>query len=150
MIDALNLAPRAHAAALLLLAAHPEVVFTSGRRDLAGQASAMASNVIRNPHWIFQTYKPTAERNALQAWVDAHFEAATQAGIAAGLLSVMSAWTDGQLARVSKHLSGLAFDVQPVVGAAGEAIKATIRSLPGLVEFLEVEGGLIRWHAQFA
>ena len=51
---------------------------------------------------------------------------------------------------MSKHFSGEAFDVQPVPGSKGEAIKAAIRKLPGLVKFLEAEGGLVRWHAQFA
>jgi len=38
--------------------------------------------------------------------------------------------------------------VQPVEkDAAG--IKKAIRGLPGLGRFLEKEGGLIRWHAQF-
>jgi hypothetical protein len=52
------------------------------------------------------------------------------------------------LAMLSKHLSGDAFDVQPVDTDAA-AIKKTIRGLKGLDRFLEKEGGLIRWHAQF-
>ena len=53
-------------------------------------------------------------------------------------------------ARLSKHFSGQAFDVQPVAGAAGSAIKKTIRALPKLNNFLEKEGGLVRWHADFS
>ena len=30
-----------------------------------------------------------------------------------------------------------------------EAIKKTIRGLDGLDKFLDKEGGLVRWHAQF-
>lgn len=151
-VDRLHLAPSARAAALVLLAAHPEVVFTSGRRDAADQARAMAGNVAKpgERRWIAATYRATAERDQLQAWVDAHPEARTRDAIAAGLLAIMDTWSDAQRARLSRHFAGLAFDVRPVGAAAGEAIKATIRKLPGLVKFLEREGGLLRWHAEFA
>lgn len=149
-VDRLNLGPSARAAALALLAKHPGVVFTSGRRDAADQARAMAGNIVWNRRWIAETYRATAERDALQAWVDAHPEAKTKEAIAAGLLAIMETWGDAQRARLSRHFAGLAFDVRPVGGAAGEAIKTTIRKLPGLVKFLEQEGGLTRWHAEFA
>jgi hypothetical protein len=42
----------------------------------------------------------------------------------------------------------MAFDVQPVTQDA-DAIKKSIRALAGLDKFLEMEGGLVRWHAQF-
>ena len=61
---------------------------------------------------------------------------------------MLNAATDSQLAMLSKHLSGDAFDVQPVDTDAA-AIKKTIRGLKGLDRFMEKEGGLIRWHAQF-
>ncbi len=149
-VDRLNLAPSARAAALALLAKHPDVVFTSGRRGLADQAQAMASNIVLNRRWIAETYRATAERDQLQAWVDANPEATTRDGIAAGLLAIMETWGDAQRARLSRHFAGLAFDVRPVGGGDGEAIKVTIRGLPGLVKFLEREGGLVRWHAEFA
>ena len=44
-------------------------------------------------------------------------------------------------------MCGHAFDVQPV--ANGDAIKKTIESLPNLRKFLESEGGLVKWHADF-
>ena len=53
-----------------------------------------------------------------------------------------------ELGSFSRHLSGLAFDVQPVTEDA-DAIKKSIRALAGLDKFLEMEGGLVRWHAQF-
>ena len=68
--------------------------------------------------------------------------------MAAGLLSVLDAATDAQLGSFSRHLSGMAFDVQPVTVDA-DAIKKSIRALAGLDKFLEMEGGLVRWHAQF-
>jgi hypothetical protein len=108
----------------------------------------MASNVVSNRKWIVQTYKDSEARAACQKWVDEHPAATTQAQIQEGLLSVFNGLTDAQLGGVSKHLSGNAFDVQPVDQDA-EAIKASIRGLKGLELFLEREGGLVRWHAQF-
>jgi hypothetical protein len=147
-IEALDLAPVAKAAAYALKRLHPAVVFTSGRRDKAGQARAMASNVVRNRQWIVQTYLASEVCSACQKWVDDHPEATTQMQIQDGLVSVFNSLTDAQLGRISKHLSGEAFDVQPVIQDA-DAIKASIRRLQGLEKFLDKEGGLVRWHAQF-
>lgn len=147
-IEALNLADTARAAAYTLKRAHPEVTFTSGRRDRRAQARAMAGNVALNRQWIVQTYLDSEASRACQRWVDAHPEATTSAAIAEGLAAVLEALPDVQAGRISKHLSGEAFDVQPVTANA-EQIKTTIRALPGMVKFLEKEGGLIRWHVQF-
>jgi hypothetical protein len=136
-------------AAKLLLSRHPGVVFTSGRRDSRQQADAMAGNVAMKRRWIEETYLATAERTALQAWVDANPAAVTKEQISAGLQSVMASWTDEQKRRISRHFSGQAFDVNPVSGPAGEAIKASIRALPNLRKFLPEEGGQVIWHADF-
>ena len=85
----------------------------------------------------------------LPEWVDDHPEATTAKQIQKGLESVFAKLTAGQLGRLSKHLSGDAFDVQPVTDAArAKAIKSSLRTLEGLDKFLE-RGGLVRWHAQF-
>ena len=63
-------------------------------------------------------------------------------------MSVFDGAADADLGKFSKHLSGEAFDVQPVDKDADE-IKKTLRGLPGLSKFLDTEGGLVRWHAQF-
>jgi hypothetical protein len=147
-IEKLNLAATARAAAYALKKAHPTVVFTSGRRDKAQQASAMASNVVKNRKWIEETYVASDLRTKCQDWVDKNPTKKTQSEIADGLLSVFNDATDAELAGISKHLSGEAFDVQPVDKDA-EAIKTTIRGLSGLTKFLDKEGGLVRWHAQF-
>lgn len=146
-IEALDLGPVAKAAAYALKRAHPSVKFTSGRRGKADQARAMASNVVKNRRWIEQTYAASPLRSTCQQWVDAHPQKTTQAEVAVGLLAIFDAAGDAALGRFSKHLSGAAFDVQPVDG--GEAVKQTIRSLAGLDKFLDKEGGLVRWHAQF-
>ena len=145
----LDLAGHAKDGAELLLRAHPAVVFTSGRRSVQQQADAMAGNVVGNRNWIRETYAESPERYELQTWLESHLDAATRDQIMAGLRTVMNGWNDGRKTRLSRHFAGLAFDVQPVAGAAGEVIKATIRGLPYLRRFLDSEGGKIIWHAEF-
>jgi len=144
-IDEMNLAPTAKAAAKLLLGKHPNIEFTSGRRDVRQQAHAMAGNVTHDRKWIGNTY---IKGQKLQAWVDAHPEAVTVDQITAGLTQVMNAMPEDERTKISRHLTGRAFDVRPLKLNA-KAIKADIRALPGLNKFLEQEGGLVRWHAQF-
>lgn len=146
-IEALDLAPKAKTGAYALKAKHPDIKFTSGRRNRAGQASAMASNVVHNRQWIQQTYA-SPNKMLLQNWVDSHPEATTAAALTAGLLEVLNGMSDEVLGTISKHPAGLAFDVQPVTKNA-EEIKSDIRALPGIGKFLEKEGGLVRWHASF-
>ncbi|MEK7831220.1 MAG: hypothetical protein AAB401_09060 [Acidobacteriota bacterium] len=147
-IEELHLNEVARKAAYLLKQKFPSTRFTSGRRNRADQARAMASNVVSNRKWIEQTYKASPASQACQKWVDDHPEAATKEAIADGLFSVLNTFADVDLRRLSKHLSGDAFDVKPVVQNA-EAIKDFIRHLPGVEKFLDKEGGLVRWHAQF-
>jgi hypothetical protein len=147
-IEALQLRGAARKAAYALKQAHPSVKFTSGRRNKEDQARAMASNVPSNRRWIGETYRPGVVSQACQKWVDDNPTRTTKEQIAAGLLSVMNAAADADLAKLSKHLSGDAFDVQPVELNAA-AIKKTISGLAGLDKFLDKEGGLVRWHAQF-
>lgn len=146
----LNLIEPAKTGAQTLRDTHPdEVVFLSGRRTVASQAEAMAENVLLNRKWIEETYAPSSQRNALQKWVNDHPEAVTKADIAAGLASVMAPWSDEDKLKISRHLAGLAFDLKPVAGANGVTVKKTIADLPNLRRFLDTEGGLVRWHAEF-
>ena len=147
-IETLDLAPAARKAAYALKQKHPSVKFTSGRRSKADQARAMASNVVLNRKWIEQTYVKGKASQGCQKWVDDNPKKTTAADIGAGLLSVMNGLADADLAAFSKHLSGQAFDVLPVEKDA-DAIKKAIQGLPGLGKFLDKEGGLVRWHAQF-
>jgi hypothetical protein len=144
-IEEMNLEPVAKKAATILQSKYPNIQFTSGRRSIFQQAHAMAGNVVKNRKWIGQTYLAGAK---LQKWVDQHPEAKTVDQITAGLEQVMKGMPESELLKISRHLTGRAFDVRPVkVNAA--AIKADILKLPGLHKFLEKEGGLVRWHAQF-
>jgi hypothetical protein len=147
-IERLDLSPAAKRGALALHAAHPEVRFVSGRRTLARQGRAMARNIVESADrkWIANVYVAAAP---LQAWVDAHPEATTAEQLAAGLEETLVAMSPAERTRVSKHLSGDAFDLRPVHGEDEAAIRATIGRLPGLVKFIDKEGGLERWHVQF-
>lgn len=145
----LRCAGAAQRAAEALERQFPGIDFTSGRRGVIDQARAMSQNVVRNRRWIAQTYTATAESRALQEWVDAHPEADATQEIAAGLAALMMPWSDDQKGRVSKHFAGLAFDIRPENGARGKSIKSAIRATVGLDKFLEKEGGLTVWHAQY-
>ena len=146
-IDELQLEPIADHGARLLLQKHPNLEFTSGRRTIAQQAHAMAANIVslHDRQFIGRTYLAGAN---LQQWVDAHPDAISVDAITAGLLEVMNAMAEVDVLKISRHLTGRAFDVRPVMQNA-EAIKADIRALPGLNKFLEKEAGHVRWHAQF-
>jgi len=147
-IEALDLAATAKKAAYELKKKHPDVVFTSGRRTKADQARAMAGNIVLNRKWIEQTYAKSTAREKCQKWVDDNPDKKTKDEIETGLAGVLDTLTDAELAQFSKHLSGDAFDVQPVDKDA-DKIKETIRGLSGLNKFLDTEGGHTRWHAQF-
>jgi peptidoglycan hydrolase-like protein with peptidoglycan-binding domain len=147
-IEVLSLTEPARSAAYAIKRKHPWVVFTSGRRDAARQASAMAGNVVHNRRWIAQTYASNPVSAAAQAWVDAHPEARTQQAIAGGLLSVFRTFSPRDLGRLSQHLSGLAFDVRPVPAQAA-AFWSTVLSLPGLRQHFDTEGGRTIWHVGF-
>jgi len=144
-IHEMQLDPVAKNAAKILHSRYPHLEFTSGRRDIFQQAHAMARNVVVNRKWIGQTYLAGAK---LQQWVDKHPEAKKVDAITAGLEQTMKAMPENELLKISRHLTGKAFDVRPVRANAA-AIKAEILKLPGLHKFLDKEGGLARWHAQF-
>jgi peptidoglycan hydrolase-like protein with peptidoglycan-binding domain len=142
-IDRLGLAPDVAEAARILKMKSPGVKFTSGRRGIHDQAHAMAVNIVKsqNRKWIAVTYASAAK---LQQWVDEHPEAKSVDAIAQGLEGVMNGMSESELLKVSLHLSGRAFDIQP-----GSAKEEDIYSLPGLKKFLKKEGGLVIWHLQF-
>jgi hypothetical protein len=149
-VDPLKLASWAHEAALIMAAEFPTIDFTSGRRDMAAQARAMAGNVAASRSYIEDTYADTAESRSLQKWVDDHPGATTAGAITEGLKSVMKDWTDDQLAKISRHIAGLAFDVQPIGEPGASAVKNRMKTLPHLQKPpIFDEGGLVRWHAQF-
>lgn len=146
-IKALNLQPVAEQAARILKQKRPQIVFTSGRRTVEQQAHAMASNIVslHDRQFIGKTYLAGAK---LQQFVDQHPELVTLDQLTQGLTEALKAMPEDQLLKISRHLTGRAFDIHPVQDDA-DAIKKDIRALPGLNKFLDSEGGHLRWHAQF-
>jgi hypothetical protein len=152
-VDDLNLNEPARTAAQRLLDACPYTVFTSGRRTIEAQAHAVATNLVQaGRKWMLSVYVQSAARDACQQWVDNNPQVGTVDELAAGLTTVLSGFDDEALSHFSKHLGGNAFDVQPVSGTNGLRIKATLRQIVTELggTFLEKEGGLVRWHAQFS
>lgn len=150
-IDLLRLAPRARTAAVLLNEMFPEVVFTSGLRDINKQASVMAKNVLRNPLLVGQTYLKGAE---LQERLE-RIKPQTQAEAHLAILEYFQSKPESWLAEFSRHFGGYAFDVQPIVDitgiptARGHKIIECLRFKLGAEKVLLKEGGLVVWHVQF-
>lgn len=151
-ISQMKLSRVAREAAEQLQAACPWVVFTSGRRDLESQARAMAINTLHNRQWIGQTYLAA---HRLQQWVTDNPDAQTLERVSDGLYTTLLGMSDKEVSLVSRHLTGDAFDVRPMLQSGlptryGAKILEAIQSLPGLHKFIAKEGGLDVWHAQFA
>ncbi len=149
-IAQLDLAPHVAQAAQVLETAYPGyIVFTSGRRDSDNQARVMAPHIAKDRQWIAKTYADSPQKNALQAWVDSNPQATDAAAIAQGLAGIMRNWTEAQKQGFSRHMGGLAFDLQPVPAPLGEQIIATIRALPHFNKMLLKEGNDLVWHVAF-
>jgi len=130
----------------------PGAVMTSGARTLEDQARVMAPHVVRDRRWVAKTYRQPlcAVARALQLWSDAHPKA-TEPEIVAGFTMVMRRFSAFELAKLTRHVARLAFDVLPVAGELGAAMKDELRDLArrygGL--FLDHEGADEVWHLQF-
>jgi hypothetical protein len=144
-VSGLKLQGNAQKAASELQEKCPKIVFTSGRRDLSEQAHAMASNVVGHPDWIAKTYKASKASKCCQEWVNQNPKGSKK-DIAAGLLEVLRGLGDADKARISKHLGGQAFDIAPN-SADISIVKEVVKKFKG--KFLDHEGKLCRWHAQF-
>jgi len=146
-IDQLQLAPVMERQARALQTAFPNVVYISGRRDLARQAQAMAANYIQDPQgYLVHNYIHAAE---LQAAVDAQREVTSLDGIAHLFYTVMEG--DPSLVR-SPHLDGDAVDLLPMEDAHGQStaegneVIDWIQACPDTTDFRMREGRLVRWH----
>lgn len=160
-IKELRLSPLAEAAAVHVLAKHPEIVFTSGRRDLASQARAMAANAITfGPTWLNDTYKNKRLVNHLMTYMEENpEECGDPARLGARFHEQMTEYFKEDFEKFP-HLRGDAFDIRyPRLKnglydrPAGDRIMKTLRSLPeyGIpVDWVtDQEGKLVVIHAQF-
>lgn len=160
-IDDLRLSPNARQGAVIVLAKHPGIVFTSGRRDVRDQARAMAENTIRyGTDWLGQTYKNQAMVQALVTWTHTHPDRASSVGLMTdGFYRTLIDDQAGSLTQFP-HVRGDAFDIQCPRFASGQideqtvsSIRRTIETLPnalGLQLILTKEGQHRVIHAQFA
>lgn len=148
-IEALELDPIMRSRAEELRARCPWVVYTSGRRDVAAQARAMAQNHLADP----QTYLTSTYRNGkvfLASIVEmAPVDQRSVEKVADAIRAVFEEQPD---ALVWKHRDGTCVDIQPLEDAFGEptergrAVVAYIQQCPDTVLFIRREGGLRRWH----
>ena len=159
LINPSTLNPVAKELAETLLAFFPSLELTSGVRSRQTQASAMAADTLLDRNFILNTYKPSPIKDACMAAVNSVYgpicELINQNNLTMALIGALSVFDNDGLRQLSWHMSGDAFDVQPVDGDEGAGIKDKIRSLVGLRitngghgEFLEKESGLVRWHIQ--
>lgn len=150
-----GLADIARGLALDFLGRFPEAVFTSGRRDIADQAEAMAANVVLNRNWIRETYRISPLSAACQSHVNELGPHLTQEDLANGFRAVMNLSDPSQLRLLSWHLIGQAFDIQPTTELKAHAdylrqlVSARITD-GGIGKVLTMEGGLCRLHIQIA
>ncbi len=149
-LDELALSGATHEVAAALVEACPWVMFTSGRRTVLEQARAMAENTVKRRDWIALTYLPTPVSLSLSAWVSAHPGAITVNALISGFLPIMRRFSNEELGKLSKHLIGRAFDVQPIDGKPGDKVNAFLRKKAADTggKFLEREGGLKKCHFQ--
>lgn len=146
----LHLHPIAEQAARRLLVAYPFVQFTSGRRDLAAQARAMVTNERIAPGFIRATYKAGAP---FADYVERHRTSLTWDELEQGVLQLLV--HHPRVEDVSRHLSGLAFDLHPLIDRdglptqEGYAMLDWIRRHLCPATLLLREGGLTRWHVDF-
>lgn len=147
-IEELGLHPVAKNGAEMLVRHFPDVVFTSGRRDKWGQAKAMASNVLDAASWVRKTY---IHPEPYQGIVEIRL-----AGLSEHFYGIMMRMSDVEVSRISKHLGGLAFDIDPTpwvnddeLNEGGKELLAFIKTVPKVEKVLTREGGLPRIHVQF-
>jgi DNA helicase HerA-like ATPase len=147
-ISALNLATDVNRRAIELTAKHPGVAFTCGRRTIEEQAKLMAEQIVENRTWINDTFMESTARQKLQSWLDLNPTAVTEDQIALGLKKIIKDMSESEREKVSPHLTGTAFDIQPPP-VSSEQIKSDIKALRGVKDLMENENGKVVWHVQF-
>ncbi len=129
--------------------AFPEAVFTSGNRSTADQARAMAQNAAQDRGYIKETYaKPLClVARALQSWLDKNPTLTSVEDLRNGFLAILLTFSDSELHKLSSHLSGGAFDVQPDDDEAKDTFLENEAKQRG-GKFIRREGKLKRRHWQ--
>lgn len=142
-IEDMHLSTNAKRAAQLVLSHHPTVVFTSGRRDVRGQARAMAVNTIRyGVGWLGQTYKNQDMVRSLEEWMEQHVDqTASEKLLTEGFYQTLMDTQSGQLAQFP-HCRGDAFDIQCPRYESGQIDEPATLRIQHTIEMLPIELGL--------
>ena len=150
-VEQLHLAPAAKQAAFAVRAQFPSVTFTSGRRDAYDQARVMAANVVRDRQWILRTYRNTPLRATLQRTVEEAPPNVEKKLLAYNLYEALLRVNAGDLVRLSRHLTGDAFDLAWPGQAVADQIIALLQTNAAWTvdKVLTREGDLQLIHAQF-
>lgn len=130
-----------------LLELFPGAKITSARRSVQGQALSMARNVVRNRQWIAETYvKPLCRAARLCHELAQEHPEATVGELAWVFTNAISGLPASEQRKLSKHLTGEAFDVLPGSKEMELALHDFAKREGG--RFLTREGGLDIWHWQ--
>ena len=142
-IEEMHLAPNAKRAAQMVWETHPGIVFTSGRRDVRGQARAMAENTIRHGVvWLNSTYKNQEMVQQLEDWMESNLDkTASLNQMTEGFYQTLVSMQAGRLAQFP-HCRGDAFDMQCPRFADGRIDEASVSLIRRTIEALPVELGL--------
>ena len=142
-IEEMQLAPNAKRAAQMVRDTHPGVIFTSGRRDVRGQASAMAENTIRHGvGWLNSTYKNKEMVQQLEDWMESNLDkTASKQQMTEGFYQTLVSLQAGRLAQFP-HCRGDAFDIQCPRFADGRIDELSVSLIRRTIEALPVELGL--------
>lgn len=171
-ITALRLAPTAKAVAIELQTRYPAVVFRRGRWTVADQAQQMILNLvetyrkaapdqdgeINRLHLImtlanrnsFGTNSRSSDtlRERLRALLDGDADQLTQQGLQLQLESLISNLSQPELHDLSPHLTGNAFDIEPLF-ATPATLRQFLAEMPYACDFdIEPEGNDQLWHIQ--
>lgn len=157
----MGLIPNVKRAAEMVLAKHPNVRFTSGRRTAQSQARAMATNTSKyGIDWLGKTYKDQRMVKCLMTHVSENPEQLGNVDLLSkSFYELLYEHFKAYFERMP-HIKGRAFDIGwprgvsgLIIREEGEAICKTIEELPaelGLELLLKKEGAHEVIHAQFA
>ena len=153
-IAQMKLSPNARKGAEWVRDRYPAIVFTSGRRDPLDQSRVMAENIVRYGRvWLTKTYKPSPIIDTLTDWLTKNPDVTSAKLIAHGFYDCLLACHSGHLTKLSKHLTGDAWDAAWPGDELGKKICSDMQiNMPieyGLQKIIDREGGLRIIHAQF-
>lgn len=130
----------------------PGAVLLSGKRTRTEQARAMAENCVAagSEKWIADTYKWSRVSSACIDSAGVSFRHLKKPSIDAVTLAIaaaMALFSDEQLAALSSHMTGRAFDLKPGDSFVTSVTREVVKKFGG--ELITNEGGLNRLHAEF-